>query len=137
MVGIFDYILFRFGVMTMKKYLVFLAILEFSVPALACDDFVAYHQNDGDVYPWGSEVDVASHGDISFYFSTSKDVGMFNVAVEEYGSFECTFDVSKVSESCLAVSVDWSPGSDFSGCSLKLTDDSGANLGTSTLFMVY
>ena len=101
-----------------------------------CDD-IALEQRLSD--GWGSEVDVAYRGDITFYKETAHQVEDFTLNVEEYGGFECPADeikLEKVSKSCLLISVSWYPGADSSGCDIKLSRK-GQDLGTSTLFMSY
>lgn len=102
-------------------------ILSFEIQAQSCPtDFT-----------WGESVDVAYKGDI-IYFLENSDINadQVNVEVEEYGSFECEVEVSRYSQSCLQISVNWFPGSDLSGCYVKLSSGQ-SKLGQSHVFMNY
>jgi len=71
------------------------------------------------------ELDVYGYSTIKFL---ARDVGpadYFHAEVtDNYVGFECEIkDVTKLSEGCWEVSVDWSPGADFSGCDIKISSN--------------
>ena len=60
----------------------------------------------------------------------AKNVGPvihFNVEKpQNYAGFECTIEnVVKLAEGCWEVSVNWSPGADFSGCDIRMSTNTG------------
>jgi hypothetical protein len=121
----------------MKCFAVLLALAALATPVFACEDSETRIGRDADALSWGTDVDVANHGDIRFYESTALPAESFQVSIDQFGSFECEVTLRKVSDHCLEIVVDWFPGNDSSGCDIALTDAQGKKIGTSRLFMSY
>lgn len=112
--------------------------LALSMPAaMACDDYLAANERDGDLYAWGSEVDVANHGNIRLALPTSQAADQFSTTIAAYGDFECETKLEKVTDGCLLITVDWFPGADSSGCKVELSDKAGKSYGLSHVYMSY
>lgn len=85
---------------------------------------------------WGESIDVAYMGDIVFLLKTDASAPELKFKVEEYGSFECYVEIIQNDAESVLVVVDWSPGSDSSGCDIEIFHHE-QYLGRSEVYMSY
>ena len=73
------------------------------------------------------EVDVYAKPVVKLVAKEVGPVTIFGARVlESYAGFECEVtDVTKLSQGCWEVRVEWSPGADFSGCDVEVSSSSG------------
>jgi hypothetical protein len=122
----------------MKK--IILTILLFAQASFAndCAKHVANSDHYNKLYYWGSSVDVYRHDLVSFAYPIKADekVTDFSVEIENWVSFECyEVEISRDGP-CFILDFEWSPGADYSGCTLKLLKGN-EDLGSSEIYMSY
>lgn len=73
------------------------------------------------------EVDVIGQPTVRLIAREVGPVNIFGARVlANYSGFECeVVDVAKLSQGCWEIRVEWSPGSDFSGCDVEVNASSG------------
>lgn len=71
----------------------------------------------------------------------AKEIGPSEIfsarVIENHAGFDCEVtDVAKLSQGCFEISVNWSPGADFSGCDVEVSTTSGKSY-KAFIFMDY
>ena len=87
-------------------------------------------------YKIGDEIDVANHFDIQILVNEKIKMNGMTITVTSHNDFECNIEFMPDTNGHL-LNVQWSAGTDSSGCDIQFTTKDGKDIGTTKLFMNY
>ncbi len=107
----------------MKSLIIAFSIVILSLHAFADDCDTLINGNNGYANyveggaNWGNTVEVTNKTPFYFYYMTTENVKHLDVFFQNHDGFKCSLvEISRFSNSCVVIGIDWSPGSDSSGC---------------------